>query len=69
LFLFALQIVSRGCQLIMLTGPYYGDELGEKDQLEATDSGAEPDVSIESAYPSEKKKQIPPQVSASHAND
>jgi len=30
----------------------YDDELCEKDQLEATDLGAEPDVSFESAYPS-----------------
>jgi len=36
----------------MLTDPYYDDELCEKDQLEATDLGAEPDVSFESAYPS-----------------
>lgn len=51
----------------MLTGPYYGDELCEKDQLEATDLGA--DVSFESAYPSEEKKRIPPELSVSHAND
>ena len=69
MFLFALQIVGMGCQLIMLTGPYYGDELCKKDQLEATDLGAEPDVSFESAYPSEEKKRIPPELSVSHAND
>jgi len=51
----------------MLTGPYYGDELCKKDQLEATDLGA--DVSFESAYPSEEKKRIPPELSVSHAND
>jgi len=45
----------------MLTGPYYGDELCEKDQPEATDLGAEPDVCFESAYPSEEKR-IPPQL-------
>ena len=65
MFLFALQIVARGCRL----SPYYGDELCEKDQLEATDLGAEPDVCFESAYPSEEKKRIPPQLSVSHAND
>lgn len=53
----------------MLTGPYYGDELCEKDQLEATDLGAERDLSFESAYPSEEKKRIPPELSVSHAND
>ena len=53
----------------MLTGPYYDDELCEKDQLEATDLDAEPDASSESAYPSDEKKRIPPELSVSHAND